>query len=353
MIKLDRLLRKKILLLVVVNALLFGLIGFYGISLWSGDEQDKNTDRSLVSPHDSRIKRECIEKATRWLSNLSVDPLDLNERGMKGKKHFVEKLFSFYQLYLHTTDLEKKEMYREILRQMFMITDNDDYHLIEDDESLFKRDIVSYVHACYLMEQLGFNSHKYKRYIRELLPRIERHMPTRNASIQMMLSYFLRGLGFETEYSIKHIFKNTLICNLKGLGTINVVKFEHNSYMLGICHEIFAISEYGKKRINLLTKEEEDYLQYVMESSIEQILPLGDVRYLSLLSELLIALKYMKCNNSTEQKKGIDFIINHQNKNGTFGDFERFRSYFASQGVDIDIKWYLHTTLVCLWALLI
>lgn len=300
----------------------------------------------------SRIKAECVEKATQWLVNCSVDPIELEKKEMKGKKHFLEKLFAFYQLYLHTTDSSKKEIYRKILKQMFKVTDNADYHLINDDESRFKSEIVSYLHACYLMEQLGFDSHKYKGCIKKLLPRIERHLPVRNASVQMTIAYFLRELGYETENAFTRIFKNTLIYNIKGLGTVNVFDFEFNSSMLGVCHEIFALSEYGRKKINLLTKEKKAYLKNIIKSSIEQIISSGDIRYLDLLAEMLVSLNYLGCDNLPEYKRGVSFIINCQNENGSFGDYERFRSYFAQQGIDIDIKWYLHSTVVCLWALL-
>lgn len=352
--KLDKFKRKNIIfILTILIALFFLSFKLDKLCFWSGDKQVGESKSSSVKSKNSGIKVECVEKAVRWLSNLSVDPLELKKKGMKGKKHFVEKLFTFYQLYLHTTDSKKKEMYRKIFKQMLEITENDSYYLIEDDEVFFKSDIVSYVHACYIMEQLGFDSHNYKRRIKELLPRIERHMPTRNASVQMMLTYFLRGIGIETEYSIMRIFKNSLIYNLDKLGTINIFDFKYNSYMLGVCHEIFVVSGYGRKKIDLLTKGKKDYLQDTLKSSIEKILYSEDLRYLDLLAEMLISLKYLDCENLPEYKKGIQFIISHQNKNGSFGDYERFRAYFAQQGVNIDIKWYLHTTEVCLWALLL
>jgi hypothetical protein len=351
--RLDKLRRKNIIFLLGgLIALLFIFIKFGNIYIWSKYKKAGELKSLPIKSDYSKIKSECVEEAIRWLNNLTVDPLELEKKGMKGKKHFVEKLFTFYQLYFYTADSEKREMYRKILKQMFKIAENDGYHLIEDDEVPFKRDIVSYIHACYLMEQLGFDSHNYKRHIRDLLSRIERHMPTRNASVQMMLIYCLRGLGIETKYTIKPILKSTLVYNLEKLGTINVFEFKYNSYMLGICHEIFAISEYGRKKIDLLRKGKKDYLQDTLKSSIEQILSSGDLRYLDLLAEMLISLKYLNCENLPEYRKGIHFIINHQNKNGSFGDYERFRSYFAQKGVDIDIKWYLHTTEVCLWALL-
>lgn len=323
------------------------------IYIWSdGGYDEELRDSSLKSDY-ARTKSECVRKAVRWLNDLSVDPLELKKKGMKGKKHFMEKLFTFFQLYLCANDVNKKEMYRKNLEQMFRKTENDSYHLMEDDEVLFKRGIVSYVHACYLMEQLGLDAHNYKRHIRELLPRIERHMPTRNASIQMILTYCLKGLGFKTEYSIKGILNNTLVYNLKELGAINVFKFKYNSYMLGVCHEIFVLSEYGRKKIDLLTREKKNYLQGALKSSVRQILSSGDLRYLELLAEMLVSLKYLDCENIPEYKRGINFIIEHQNKNGSFGDYERFRAHYAQQGVDIDIKWYLHTTEVCLWAVLL
>ena len=352
--KLDKLKGKNIIFLFgILIALLFLYFKLDSVYVCLEDKQSGEVEGSHVKTGYSRDKGECVEKATRWLINLSVNPLELKKKGMKGKKHFVEKLFIFYQLYLHIDNPEKKAMYRKILKQMFKVTEDANYHLIEDNEVIFKSDIVSYVHACYLMEKLGFDSHGYKRHIREILPRIEMHIPMRNVSIQMMLIHFLKGLSFKTEYSIEQIFKNTLIYNIKRLGTINVFDFKFNSYMLGICHEIFIISEYGRKKIDLLTKEEKDYLQGVFKSSIGQILSSGDLRYLDLLAEMLVSLKYLNSENLPEYNKGIQFIVYHQNKNGSFGDYERFREYFVQQGVDIDIKWYLHTTEVCLWALLV
>lgn len=352
--KLNELKRKNIIFIsIILVALFFLSFKLDSVYVWLKDNQSGGLESSSIRSEYSRIKSECVGKAVRWLNKLSVDPLELKKKGMKGKKHFVEKLFIFYQLYLHTNDLEKKEMYRKVLEQMFKMAKSDSYHLIEDDEVLFKSAIVSYVHACCLMEQLGFNVQNYKRNVRELLPRIERHMPTRNASVQMLLVYCLRVLGFETKYSIERILKNTLSYNLEALGDINIFDLKYNSYMLGVCHEIFVISEYGGKKIDLLTKEKKDYLKDTLKSSIKKILSSGDLRYLDLLAEMLVSLKYLNCENLPEYRKGIHFIINHQNKNGSFGDYEKFRAYFAQKSVDIDIKWYLHTTAVCLWALLI
>jgi hypothetical protein len=67
---------------------------------------------------------------------------------------------------------------------------------------------------------------------------------------------------------------------------------------------------------------------------------------------MLLSLKYLGCDNMREYQEGMNFIMKQQNKNGSFGDYERDRAYFNQQGIDINIKWYLHTTEVCLWALL-
>ena len=168
--KLNKLKGKNIILLSgVLLVVLFLAIKFDDVYIGLKGKRFQELEYSQTKSDYSKVKSDCMEKAIRWISNLSVDPFELNKRGMKGKKHFMEKLFSFYQLYLHTADLVKKEIYRGILKQMFKITENSNYHLMEDDETLFKRDIVSYVHACYLMEHLGFESHNYKEQIRELL----------------------------------------------------------------------------------------------------------------------------------------------------------------------------------------
>ena len=320
---------------------------------WAGEKGTGVDENSSLKGTNATVKGVCIENATRWLLNLSVDPLELKDKGMKGKKHFVEKLFALYQLYLHTADTITRGGYRETMRQMCEVTENVHYHLLGDSEIQFKSDIVSYLHACYLMDQVGFASHHYKRYIAEQLPHIKRHMQGRNTGVQMMIMYLLRELGFEIEYSRERLLTKTLINNIERMGTIDVFDFKHNSYMLGVCHEIFVMSEYGRKKIDLFTEQKQDYLKEVMTSSINRIVSSGDLRYLDLLAEMLISLTYLHHQEVPEYKRGIHFIINHQNKNGSFGDYEGFRSHFAPQGVDIDIKWYLHTTEVCLWALLL
>ena len=97
-----------VFLLSILGVVLFISIILDKIYSLPKDKQAKELKRLPIKSDYLRIKSDCVGKAARWLSNISIDTLELNERGMKGKKHFMEKLFSFYQLYLHTTNSKKK-----------------------------------------------------------------------------------------------------------------------------------------------------------------------------------------------------------------------------------------------------
>ena len=236
---------------------------------------------------------------------------------------------------------------------MSALTDTAEYHVVSTDDQHFKQDILSYLHAFVIIDKIGFATRCYKEHIARLLPRIEKHLPTRNASVQLMGAYYLRTLGFETQRTTRDIYNDTLLSRIEHLGEVNVFDFNFNSRMLGICHEVFALTEYGNKTHDVISKKVEDELIRVVGASITQIVSSGDTRFLDLLAEMIVALNYLNCENSAKCDRGRRFIINHQMQNGSFGDYEAFRSYFSEQNVDINIKWYLHTTVVCLWALLV
>jgi len=74
-------------------------------------------------------------------------------------------------------------------------------------------------------------------------------------------------------------------------------------------------------------------------------------RYLAVLAEMPIPPHYLDCDNSAEYRKGISFILNHKNENGSLSDYESIRAEIAQQAITRDSRRSLNTTQSCLWVL--
>ncbi len=72
-----------------------------------------------------------------------------------------------------------------------------------------------------------------------------------------------------------------------------------------------------------------------------------------LTAELIMVLTYLKFNNSKIFDDTLDFLMDSQNDNGSFGDYEYEREYCKKEGLltDVDYLLYLHTTEVTLIAI--
>ena len=72
-----------------------------------------------------------------------------------------------------------------------------------------------------------------------------------------------------------------------------------------------------------------------------------------LLAELVMIMTYLSLNDLTEFNQALEYLVDSQNDNGSFGNYEDVRELFKKDeiNIDVDIYLYLHTTEVSIRAL--
>ena len=113
-----------------------------------------------------------------------------------------------------------------------------------------------------------------------------------------------------------------------------------------LTHEVFAAFDYGEREQQQRFDEEDlRYLKSVL-------IPLQQLtvrkQSLDLLAEVLSCRAYLGFNEDPSYRQALGLILTSQNANGSWGDYEAHREVY---GDTLEVEGYLHTTLVCVQAL--
>jgi len=281
-------------------------------------------------------------RALDWLAGLDVDPIKLrDEMGIKGKKNYVQVLDIYLCLYQTTNDPKKKGEYKDEVAELIQVTKEEKYHdLNEINETQFREDSTSYLRAWYIINEFGFNTSYYITGIEKVLPRLNAHLPTRGTNQKMAFVFYYHQLGYEINYKMAELFNNSVIRTreeIQNLSELDVYFFTH---------EIFFLHD--DAQLNLLTSDDYEYINATIIYQINKTLVENNV---DLLAELLMVMNYLNYRDMKEYETVLNYLLNNQNKNGSFGNYEGAREYYQELGIDIDIYLYLHTTEVTLRAL--
>ena len=159
-------------------------------------------------PSETTAVMSAARRARGFLESLApqMDPIRLRtEHRMKGKKFYVEYLNGWYDLY-QLGDPATQKAIHAFLVPIVERTHTPAYHNLEtspDDE--FKQDIISYLSACVLHEQLGFDAGDYREQVRRIVPRVlsDKHLKTRGIDNTMGILYRLRQLGYKPQINYR------------------------------------------------------------------------------------------------------------------------------------------------------
>src|SRR5262245_26104311 len=114
-----------------------------------------------------------------------------------------------------------------------------------------------------------------------------------------------------------------------------------------LTHEVFVAFDYGGQHTAVgLTPGDRVYAAEVLPELLQRSLGARDP---DLAGELISCLRYPGHRASPACRPGLDYLLDNQNSNGSWGDYERYRKQF---GPYLEHHVYLHTTMVVLDALL-
>ena len=95
-----------------------------------------------------------------------------------------------------------------------------------------------------------------------------------------------------------------------------------------ITHEIFFLHD--DNQMDLLVYEDIEYLRSTLKILVNKTILDEDV---DLLAEILMIMTYLDLDKLVEYDKALDYLLNSQNKNGSFGDYEDARNYYDRIGM--------------------
>jgi hypothetical protein len=332
---------KYLITLIVIIFLITGSIG-YVIYYKCLDNEKSNIDEIEIKNEFKDNVESINEKALLWLDTLDVDPIGLRyEMGIKGKKKFVELLSIYLCLYQNTDDINKKGMYRNKVENLTQVTKDIAYHDLNNiTDKQFRQDSTSYLRAWYIMNEFGLNTTYYLQEIEKVLPRIYAHLPYRGINQKMAFIFYFERLEYPINYTIEEVFNQSVIRRQKSIDNLS------NMEVYFITHEIFYL-HYNDK-MNLLSQNDTKYLNEILPFLVSKYIAENNV---DILAELIMIMTYLRFTHLDEYDIAIEFLLNSQNENGSFGDYEEKREYYQNQGIDVDYLLYLHTTGVSLKAL--
>lgn len=289
-------------------------------------------------------------RAHEWLRALTIDPRTLREKhGMKGKKHLVELLLGYHDLYTFFESTgnhkAKEEALADARKALAVVADKTYHNLNEVDRALFSQDSLSYLYACHFSRFFGLDTTLYLAEINKILPRIYSHLITRGACQRIGFVQRLGALGLPATESIASLVAGTVIRQKKNI--TEMLKID--VYLM--LHEISHITDDGRRPTDLLNNDDLQYLRTLFQELLET---LQSADGMDLLAEVIVAMQYLQMHDAPAWQRAVKYIVDHQNANGSFGSYEQQRQELAAAGkpYDVDIGMYLHTTAVCLRAIL-
>jgi hypothetical protein len=233
--------------------------------------------------------------------------------------------------------------YRNRILELAATTEGPAYHnMLSCDAREFRQNSMSYLRVMWLMEHAGLDTSTYGEALKAAKHRFDEDLSARGPWQQAMFARYYDDFGLEKPPA--------LLSDHAELGVIRRrLPVEQYDRLQGyqLTHEILVAYDYGYAEAQeTFTADDIAYLREVLPALIDQQIGRDDP---DLLSELLTGMALLGWRDHPAAKRGVDYLLQHQNANGTWGDYEAER---ARIGELVDQYLYLHTTLAGIQALL-
>ena len=225
------------------------------------------------------------------------------------------------------------------------MTGQSGYHnMLEIGDLEFKQDATSYLRVAYLMERFKLDTVFYREQIKKAHSRLNAHMRERGVDQRMAFHWYYEHFGLEEPFPLASAFQTGLIASRKPPDWLK----ENPMEAYNLTHEIFVPYKFGEKLdADFFTPEDKAYLRGIFTSIIPWCIQRGDS---DLAAEFILCAAYLKATDLPAYRDGLSFLLEAQNKNGSWGQYEQNRPLMGNY---VDQGLYLHTTMVVLDALII
>lgn len=301
-------------------------------------EQQLTAD--FLAANQARYKA-AIARAKAWLDALEVNPYDLREHGIKGKKKLAELLDTYRRLLAFAAAPDKPAI-KERIRKIAEVTEEARFHdLPELDETAFKEDATSYLRIAFLLDQMGLMPPIYRKEIDRAHPRLNEHMRTRGVNQQMAFHLYYQHFQLQEPFPLATAFKSGVIAARRPAAW-----FTRRPPLYDLTHEIFVPYEFGEKQdADFFSDEDKTYLRFTLPEVARFYINIQDP---DVVGELSSCMSYLKFTDTKDFRDALDYLLNAQRETGAWGSYDWLRNRYGNY---VDQAFYLHTTMVVLDAL--
>jgi len=282
-----------------------------------------------------------LARARRWLDALRVEPAELRQAGIKGKKKLVEQLDSYLRLYGVAQPAERAALAQRI-KEVAAPTSRPEYHdLLQVGDEVFKQDATSYLRAAYLLEQVGLDTTLYRAEIAKIQPRLDGHMGRRGAHQRMAFHWYYKHFGLTEPFLLAEGFKLGVIAK-----RLDAYSYKQALQVYDLTHEIFVPYQFGEKLdADFFNEDEKIYLRKTLDRLTVRYIMIDDA---DLVSELVSCIRFLRFTDLPVYREALGYLLDAQRPEGKWGSYERMRQRLGDL---VDQGYYLHTTAVAIDAL--
>lgn len=283
------------------------------------------------------------KRARAWFDQLRVDPVELERHRVKGIKKLAEILDAYLLFYTYAKDPAERAAILDRVRSITLPTRTPGYHdlLLSSDRTLVENG-TSYLRVLWQLDQFGLDTTYYRKRLAEAKPQLDGHLDRRGVWQRAMFAKYYDALGLDKPPVL------TRAETMKGViaARLPVEQYTKN-HTYELTHEVFAAYDYGDgTRQDSFDAADVEYLRAVLPILLRQDMGNHDP---ALVAELLTCAIYLGWSTLPGYRGAIDYLLDGQNPNGTWGNYEVAR---AAYGPYLDQQIYLHTTLVATGALM-
>lgn len=279
-------------------------------------------------------------KAWAWLDGLKIEPLELWRSGIAGRKKLAEALDAYLAI-SHNATAEEKARIRSRVEALAATTKSDTYHdLLGMSVKEFQADSLSYLRVAVLLKELGVSVAEYVGKIFISRQRLDSDVSARGTWQQVAQARYYEMLGLEgVNWPVMDAVDKWTVKTR----TAPALGSDPRQYY-NFCHEIFISYDYGMAMDTLLLFPDDRV--YAAEQLLGYLDWAVRRKFADLAAECISALSYVGAGGDPTTMRGVEFLLDVQNADGTWGDYKMIEARSPNPAV----HFYLHSVIVALRA---
>lgn len=279
-------------------------------------------------------------RARAWLEQLDLDPQALWRVGISGRKKLAEALDAYGALLAVSSGAEQASVKADISK-LAEYTKSDWFHDLNSmGQKDFQADSLSYLRIATLLKEAGLDVSDYVTRIGASRARLDADAQGRGWWQRVAQARYYEILGLEgVNWGVMDAMDRWALKRREAPRPGSDPRQIYN-----FCHEIFIAYDYGSQMDSLmLDPEDRIYAAHALMAYLDWCLK---VNFPDLAAECVSSLAYVGAAGDPFTIKGIDYLLNAQNADGSWGDYKKIEARTANP----KVHFYLHSVIVALRA---